>query len=61
MGVEVRRNDDGSLDEIVAHNAFVHLERVDKDSWWLLVEANDFEVRVNLSSKRKIKAIMEVG
>ncbi len=57
---EVRRNDDGSLDEVVAHNAFVHLEQMDDDQWWLGVTVGLSTVHVNLSSKKRIRAIVEV-
>jgi hypothetical protein len=33
--VEIRRNDDGSLDEIVGRSVFVHLEQLDVDRWFL--------------------------
>ena len=36
---EIRRNDDGSLDEVVAcRPRFVHLEQMDTDSWWLRID-----------------------
>jgi len=33
--VEIRRNDDGTIDEVVACGAKVHLEQMDKGSWYL--------------------------
>jgi hypothetical protein len=33
--VEIRRNDDGSLNEIVGRSVFVHLEQLDVDRWFL--------------------------
>lgn len=32
---EIRRNSDGTLDEIVAGNVHVHLEQMRDDMWWL--------------------------
>ena len=33
--VEIRRNEDETLDEIVGKNVFVHLEQLDVDRWFL--------------------------
>ena len=33
--IEVRRLDDGSLDEVVADNCMVHLEKMGDGVWWL--------------------------
>lgn len=40
--IEVRRNEDGTLDEIVAEGCSVHLEQMDVGSWWLAVEKNGY-------------------
>lgn len=32
---EIRRNADGSLDEIVIQQCTVHLEQMDDNAWWL--------------------------
>lgn len=37
---EIRRNDDGSLDEIVGF-AFVHLEQMDDHFWWMGLNTTD--------------------
>ena len=38
---EIRRNDDGSLDEVVACKPrFVHLEQMDTDEWWLRIDVD---------------------
>ena len=39
MTIEVRRDDDG-IDEVVAFNAYVHLERMDDASWHLVIETS---------------------
>lgn len=41
MPVEIRRDDNGEIDEIVAENASVHLERMDSDAWFLVVYGQD--------------------
>lgn len=41
MAVEIRRDDKGRIDEIVAENATVHLERLDADCWFLVVYGAD--------------------
>lgn len=56
---EVRHNKNGTLDEVVAHNAYVHLEQMDDDQWWLLVKSGGEEVRLWFSSKKKVKALIE--
>jgi hypothetical protein len=57
--IEVRKNADGTLDEIVAKDASVHLEQMDDEVWWLSVISGDREVRVFLQSARPIKATIE--
>jgi len=54
--VEIRRNPDGSLDEIVASGAAVHLEQMDHDEWCLIVN----NVRVFLCSRDGITATVDV-
>lgn len=59
-GPEIRRNEDASLDEVVAHNAGFHLEQMDKGHWWMSIEQDGILVHVNLHSKSKIKANCQV-
>lgn len=59
MSIEVRRNPDGSLDEIVAVGASIHLEQMDGKCWWLCVTKGGEEVRLFLTSRRRIKANVE--
>ncbi len=42
--VEIRRNEDGTLDEIVAHGAGVHLEQMGKGVWSLIIEDRHLNV-----------------
>jgi hypothetical protein len=53
---EIRLNDDGTLDEVVAQGAFFHLEQQSNTGWWLCVEVGGRRVDVWLSSKAKIVA-----
>mgnify|MGYP001609985049 CR=1 FL=1 len=39
--VEIRRNPDGSIDEIVAKGANLHIEQMSDDGWFLGVDAAD--------------------
>lgn len=39
--VEIRRNPDGSIDEIVAPNCFVHIEQMDRDRWFMSLDPPD--------------------
>lgn len=56
--IEIRRNADGSLDELVATNATVHLEQMAKNSWWMGVSTADDAhlVHLNFYSKARIDA-----
>lgn len=59
--IEIRRNRDGSLDEVVAQNVFVHLEQMADNSWWMGVSTPDNAhlVHVNFYSERVIEAEAE--
>jgi len=48
---EIRLNDDGSLDEIVAKNANVHLEQMSNNSWILLIDTGKKHIQVSLYTK----------
>lgn len=39
--VEIRRNEDGSIDEIVAKAATLHIEQMSGDCWFLGISAED--------------------
>ena len=39
--VEIRRNDDGSIDEIIASGCSVHIEQMSDDGWFMGIEAAD--------------------
>lgn len=56
--IEIRRNPDGSLDEVVAQNVTIHLEQMADNFWWMGVSSADDShlVHVNFYSKRRIDA-----
>ena len=35
---EVRLNDDGTVDEVVAKNVGVHVEQMDNGHWWMSID-----------------------
>jgi hypothetical protein len=57
--LEVRLNDDETLDEVVCDGAFVHLEQMDTNLWWLVVTKGKKSVNVWLQSKSTIHANCE--
>ena len=58
-GPEIRRNADGSLDEVVARGDF-HLEQMSATHWWMAINYDgERRICVNLQSKATIKAFAE--
>ena len=45
-------NDDKTLDEITGNGKY-HLEQMDKDHWWLLLDDGTHTVHVNFYIKKK--------
>jgi len=41
IAVEIRPDDSGAIDEIVAHNCTVHIERMTGDGWFMGIDAAD--------------------
>lgn len=41
MSVEIRKEDDDSIDEVIAENCAIHLERMDKSGWYISIDAKD--------------------
>ena len=39
--VIIRRNDDGSIDEIMAQDCAIHVEQMSNDSWYMGLQASD--------------------
>ena len=56
--IEIRRHSDGTLDEIVANDVFVHLEQMADNFWWMGVSTadNTHLVHVNFYSETRIEA-----
>ena len=52
--LEIRRNDDGTLDEIVATGASVHLEQMGGNHWWMSIEIAGQCVHVNFTTAKAI-------
>jgi hypothetical protein len=55
---EIRRNDDGSLDELVGTGLF-HLEQMSDSHWWMSLDTEHGQVTVNLTAKGRITAAVE--
>lgn len=51
--------DDFGLDELVADNAAVHIERMDRNHVWLSVETAGERVSINLIARGTIHALIE--
>ena len=55
MNHEIRRNEDGTIDEIVGFGYF-HLEQMDDGLWSLIVDTLDgHRILINLHTKRNAK------
>jgi hypothetical protein len=62
LAPDVRRNPDGTVDEVVVSLVqHFHLEQMSKGGWWMgLRLADGREVVINLSSKKRISCSVEV-
>lgn len=58
LPLEVRLNPNGTLDEVVCENAYVHLEQMDSGHWWMVVvdDKTGKSVTVNFTARGKITA-----
>lgn len=61
LPLEIRLNPNGTLDEVVCENAYVHLERVNNAEWSLRVmdDKTGKSVNVWLVARGKIMATIE--
>jgi hypothetical protein len=58
--IDIRRNGDGSLDEIVAHDVAIHLEQMSPGHWWMSIDNAGRLYHLNLTARRaKIAATVE--
>lgn len=48
---EIRRNGDGTLDEVVASGCDFHLEQLGNGDWWMSITSGGQCVHVNLSTR----------
>ena len=55
---EIRKNEDGSLDEIVDSGS-VHLEQMGNDHWWIRFQDGEQGIMVNLTADTTINALAE--
>jgi hypothetical protein len=49
---EIRRNEDGALDEIVASGCTFHLEQMAPGQWWMSIRAGGVDTHVTLYTRR---------
>jgi hypothetical protein len=49
---EIRRNPDGTLDEIVASGCEFHLEHMSAGQWWMSIRSGGVETHVTLYTRR---------
>lgn len=55
---EVRTNDDGTLDEIIATGVSVHIEQMSDTQWWMCLEKKGRRQRVVFFTDREHIAAM---
>ena len=60
---EIRRNEDGTVDEIVVSRpTFFHIEQMDDNQWWIGVDEAEGRTAFVLSARGKIKlTVNEAG
>ena len=50
--IDIRKNEDGSLDEVVATDCGFHLEQMDDGYWWIGITLQDGSTyHINISLK----------
>lgn len=55
--VEIRRNPDNSIDEIVAHGCDVHIEQMRKTSWFMQIGREVFSISIGQGSSLNISRV----
>lgn len=59
MTVEVRRNPDGTIDEIIATGCTIHIEQMSGDSWFMSLDPPDgSQWRFWLGAKNQKSAVV---
>ena len=55
--IEIRKNPDGSLDEIFAKNVTIHIEQMGLENWWMkIADKSGKEIHVNFVRKSGVSA-----
>ena len=57
--IEIRRNEDGTLDEVIADVGEFHMEQMDKSFWWIGFVVNGVRYRIDIWSSHPIHAEIE--
>ncbi len=52
--IEIKRCENGALDELKAENALVHLEKLNRTTWFLLVKTGEETLTVEIDSIARI-------
>jgi hypothetical protein len=55
---EIRRNEDGTVDEILAAGA-IHVEQMDDNSWWIGIDEAAGRMSFFFTARGKIKLTMQ--
>ena len=57
---EIRKNADGTLDEIVASECEFHLEQMASDQWWMSIRSGGVDTHITLYTKRNATIMANV-
>lgn len=57
--VEVRTDDTGALDELIAEGVSIHVEQLADNQWWIGIERGDEMQRLVFTSRSNITAFTE--
>lgn len=60
MSIEVRYDDERKVDEIIASDCKVHLERMDNDHWCLIIETENTRGHFTIRRKHRCHVDAEV-
>lgn len=56
---EIRRDDNGELDEIVVKSCLFHMERMGKDQWFISANRGSLRIAVWITGKPKLSVSLE--
>ena len=60
MKNEIRRSEDGTIDEIVVSNVDIHIEQMDDGYWWMGIYGKDNDKVLLLGFKSKKKIVLNI-